>query len=181
LETLRKKLDADLFDRISLLTVHVPPLRECREDLPDDYRRVWRSLRRDRSQLDEAPTPRPLLDALLSAPLGGNLRDLQRLALLVMAYWPELSEAAITPALEAWQARADAPPQLDTGLGEGTRTARIIAFRRRLAIWAKERWGTWEQAARALAWDEATLRKDATRRGRAVRGGFGGAVNPAPA
>jgi transcriptional regulator with AAA-type ATPase domain len=175
LEMLRKKLDADLFDRISLLTVHVPPLRECREDLPDDYRRVWRSLRRDRSQPDEAPTPRPLLEALLSAPLAGNLRDLQRIALLVMAYWPELGEAAITPALAAWRDRADAPPRLDTDMGEGTRTARVIAFRRRLAIWAKERWKTWEQAARALACDEATLRKDATRRGRSAR-----SVTPRP-
>jgi DNA-binding NtrC family response regulator len=170
LEKLRKRLDADLFDRISLLTVHVPPLRDCREDLPDDYRCVWRSQRRDRSQPDEAPTTRPLLEALLSAPLGGNLRDLQRLALLVMAYWPELGAAAVTPALEAWQGRAGAPPQLDAGMGEGTRTARIVAFRRRLALWAKEQWGTWEQAARALACDEATLRKDATRRGRSTRG-----------
>jgi len=59
-----------------------------------------------------------MLDALVSAPLSGNLRDLQRLALLVMAYWPELGEAAITPALKAWQGRAEAAPQLDAGMGK---------------------------------------------------------------
>ena len=39
------RLDVDLFDRLSHLSVSVPPLRHCREDLADDWSRVWRELR----------------------------------------------------------------------------------------------------------------------------------------
>ena len=45
-------------------------------------------------------------------------------------------------------------------LGEGTRAARIRWFRDQLAKWAKERYGTWAAAAKALGCDEKTLRLD---------------------
>lgn len=170
LPELRGRLDADLFDRISMLTVRIPALRECREDLPDDWRGVWRSLRVDRSLPEEAPTSRALLEALASAPLAGNLRDLQRLAFLIMAYWPDLGERALAPALDAWRSLVSPPSTPELGFGEGTRTTRIRDFRRRLAVWAKETWGTWEQAGNALGCDSATLRKDAARRRAPGRG-----------
>jgi DNA-binding NtrC family response regulator len=163
LELLAKRLDADLFDRLSLLTVRVPPLRECREDLPGDWNRVWRSLRRQPSLPEEAPVGRPLLNTLATAPLSGNLRDLQKLALLVMAWWPEQGDRALEKALGEW-------PQHLPGLladtqryGSGSRNDRIHQFRQRLARWAKEEWGTWSQAAQALQCDEKTLREDAGR------------------
>lgn len=160
IEELRMRLDADLFDRIGLLTVRIPPLRECREDLPEDWQSVWRSLRRNPSFPEHAPSNRLLLDALATAPLWGNLRDLQRLALLVMAFWSDHDEAAFAPALEVWQKQSDIAPTLQPDLGSGSRKARIVDFRRRLATWAKETWGTWARAAEALECDEKTLRED---------------------
>lgn len=77
-------LDADFFDRIATFVLHLPPLRERREDLPA----LWRScLRRAARRLGEGlETLRPLeeersvLAALSRHPLPGNLRDLQRAA-----------------------------------------------------------------------------------------------------
>ena len=160
LERLSERLDADLFDRLSLLTVRVPALRECREDLPDDWRRVWRSLRRDSSLPEAAPVSTVLLGALEKAPLSGNLRDLQKLALLAMAWWPELGDSALEKALGEWQ-RSQSPLTVEgDGYGSGSRTERLLQFRRDLARWAKETWGTWTQAAQALHCDEKTLRED---------------------
>lgn len=162
LELLSERLDADLFDRLSLLTVRVPALRECREDLPDDWMRVWRSLRRDGSLPEAAPVNRALLDVLATAPLSGNLRDLQKLAFLVMAWWPEQGDRALEKALGEWQRNQPALPVDGQGYGSGSRSERLLQFRQGLARWAKETWGTWTQAAQALQCDEKTLREDAT-------------------
>ncbi|MBI4702784.1 MAG: sigma 54-interacting transcriptional regulator [Deltaproteobacteria bacterium] len=86
LAALRSRLDADLFDRVSHLQVRIPPLRECREDLHDDWQRVWRELRRDAAMPTTAPWTPEMERALAADPLAGNLRDLQRLALLVLAW-----------------------------------------------------------------------------------------------
>jgi len=41
LNELRKGvLDLDFFDRIAVFVLSVPPLRQCREDLPDAWRQV---------------------------------------------------------------------------------------------------------------------------------------------
>jgi DNA-binding NtrC family response regulator len=161
LELLAERLDADLFDRLSLLTVRVPALRECREDLPDDWMRVWRSLRRDSSLPEAAPMSQALSDALTAAPLSGNLRDLQKLALLVMAWWPEQGSRALEKALGEWQRNQHALPVDVQSYGSGSRSERLVQFRRGLAQWAKKTWGTWTQAAQALQCDEKTLREDA--------------------
>lgn len=162
LDALQARLDADLFDRISHLTVRVPPLRECREDLHDDWSRVWRELRRDAALPDGAPWSDDVARTLAADPLSGNLRDLQRLALLVAA-WSADGDAALTAALAEWQtARAAALPADD--LGSGSRRDRVRGFQTRLARWAKETFGTWGAAAKALDCDEKTLRQDAGER-----------------
>jgi transcriptional regulator with AAA-type ATPase domain len=158
---LRKRLDADLFDRVSLLAVEVPALRDCREDLQDDWRRVWGELRRTHELPVEPPWTGELATALGTSDLPGNLRDLQRLALLVAAWWTVRSaEDAVRRALEEWGSR-DAARSEDNEFGAGTRRERIRWFSRRLAHWARGQWGTWDAAAQALHCDERTLRDDA--------------------
>ncbi|HRI70211.1 MAG TPA: sigma 54-interacting transcriptional regulator, partial [Polyangium sp.] len=85
LEELRNRIDADLFDRISLLLVEIPPLRDCRQDLRDDWQQVWREARSFEEVPVDAPWNDALGEALNTAPLRGNLRDLQRLAFILMA------------------------------------------------------------------------------------------------
>lgn len=159
---LRERLDADLFDRLSHLAVTVPSLRDCREDIRDDWERVWQELRQQESLPDAAPWSDEMAAALRHHDLQGNLRDLQRLAVLCMAWWP-LSDPATAQrsALAEWQRFAPTAAPAGADFGQGSRADRIRGFRLRLARWAKERYGTWTAAAEFLDCDEKTLRKDA--------------------
>lgn len=157
LERLRDRLDPDFFDRVSHLTVTVPPLRDCREDIDTDWQAVWMELRRDPQLSAKAPSTEPLSNTFQTHPLSGNLRDLQRLALLTMAW---SGPDALTKALQEWRA-FDAPVAVGEDLfGTGTRQQRIRHFCHRLARWAKDQHGTWHAAAKALECDEKTLRRD---------------------
>jgi DNA-binding NtrC family response regulator len=158
---LRETLDQDLLDRISHLTVRLPPLRECREDLPGDWRAVWKELRSS-TELGEPPWTPELCESLTAAPLSANLRDLQRLSLLCMAWSHGQSvDKAVSHALAEWRAS-------DSGVGaeggsffSGSRRDRTLAFQKELATWAKATYGTWAEAAKQLGCDEKTLRDDA--------------------
>ena len=160
---LRERLDPDLYDRLSHLAVEVPPLRECREDIADDWRRVWRELRQREDLPHDAPWRPRLEHALAGHGLPGNLRDLQRLAVLVMAWWSRQDvDGTIARALSEWaEWTITAPPDEDP-FGAGTRRDRIRWFQARLATWAKAQYGTWTAAATALHCDEKTLRQDAS-------------------
>ncbi|MEO0605910.1 MAG: sigma 54-interacting transcriptional regulator [Myxococcota bacterium] len=161
-EELRERLDADLFDRLSHLSVTVPPLRECSDDVEPDWERVWGELRRRDDLPAEAPWSKELDRALRRNALPGNLRDLQRLAVLIMAWWASSDpHTSIRTALSEWHRFTPDPTLVGGGYGKGTRTDRIRWFRAGLAQWAKEQHGTWAAAAEALGCDEKTLRQDA--------------------
>ena len=165
-ELLRKRLDPDLFDRLSLLLVEIPPLRECREDLRDDWLRVWAEARSSEDLSPEAPWSAVIEQALIGDPLPGNLRDLQRLALIVMARTSATPDAgAAETGLSEWralQARFHAVErkrgtEIDT-LGTGTWEERVGAFKRRLARAARREHGSYVAAAKALGVSERMLR-----------------------
>lgn len=61
-------------------------------------------------------------------------------------------------AFEEWRVVGATQPG---DFGTGTRKQRLHWFQKRLALWAKEGYGTWEAAASELACDESTLRVDA--------------------
>ena len=82
---LKEKLDPDFYDRISFYKVELPPLRECREDLLDDWRKVWNSTRLDSSSKD-APEDKCLIDFLKKSVLPGNFRNLQSIAYQIIAW-----------------------------------------------------------------------------------------------
>ena len=162
IDALRKRLDADLFDRVSHLIVTIPSLRECREDLKDDWCRVWREVRRSEEFPDEAPWCSEIERVLQSHPLPGNLRDLQRLAALVMAWWSDADvDRGILSAVQEWERVSVVPREGDGSFGAGTYQDRVRWFKQKLARWAKERYGTWKSAAKALQCDEKTLRANA--------------------
>lgn len=86
---LRKSfLDADFYDRIAVFVLTVPPLRECREDLPAAWSATLR-LAATRSGVDVDPQPyseHPKISSALSDHrLPGNFRDLQRMAYHLLA------------------------------------------------------------------------------------------------
>ena len=164
LVALREHLDYDLFDRIGHLMVEIPPLRSCREDLEDDWQRVWRELRRDGDLSSDAPVTSELRRLLMTHPLPGNLRDLQRLAYLIAAWSRRAdSEQAISTAIGEWSRHYAGTCATSVALGHGTRAARARWFHRELALAAKAEHGSWAKAAKALGCDEKTLRDDARR------------------
>ncbi len=155
------RLDADLLDRIGLLSVRVPPLRECREDLADDWQRVWAAMRQGATFPEEAPMTKGLRERLRTDPLSGNLRDLQALALRVMAWWPARGSDALATAIEEWpiDGREAARP-LALSFGAGSRKERVASFCAALAREAYAQWGSWKRAGSELGCDEKTLRDD---------------------
>jgi hypothetical protein len=106
-----------------------------------------------------------LAKSINSNPLYGNLRSLQKLALLIMA-WKDIGEnEAIKKAVSIWNGNQTSEENfVESKLGIGTRDERINWFKNRLAIWAKDTYGTWEKSARELNCDEKNLRIDAVRK-----------------
>lgn len=165
LEKLRRILDSDFFDRISHFLIEIPPLRECREDIENDWKNVWNEMQRVGNYNCPAPWNAYLAKSINSNPLDGNLRSLQKLALLVMA-WKDIGEfEAIKKAVSIWIGNQTSEEDfVESKLGIGTRDERIGWFKNRLANWAKDTFGTWEKAARELNCDEKTLRLDAVKK-----------------
>jgi DNA-binding NtrC family response regulator len=166
LEALSQCLDADLFDRISHLVVEIPPLRECGEDLAEDWQQVWKELRTMDNLPELAPFPTILKKSLQGQDLAGNLRDLQKLALLIMAWSQSITDVSpVDTALIEWKKHQQAmltktKTGLDHEFGEGTHSERINWFKKRLAQWAYEQNGTWEKASKYLQCTEKTLHND---------------------
>jgi len=158
LDELRQILDADLFDRLSHLIVEIPPLRDCREDLEMDWQQVWQELRMDESLPALPPCNKALKQLFQINPLHGNLRDLQRIAFLTMAWWLEIKEGdkALDAALDEWQQTQII--QSSNEFGQGNYNDRVNWFKKRLADWAYKQQGSWKKAAKFLDCSEKTLR-----------------------
>lgn len=69
---------ADLFDRLNVLPIHLPPLRERRQDIPElaAIFLAWARQRNDRPRAEFTPAA---IEALASAPYEGNVRELRNL------------------------------------------------------------------------------------------------------
>jgi DNA-binding NtrC family response regulator len=160
LDKLRKILDADLFDRLSHLIVEIPPLRDCREDLETDWQRVWQELRTDESLPALPPCNKALKQLFKTHPLHGNLRDLQRIAFLTMAWWLEIKEEdkALDAALDEWQKTQIIHHPSSDEFGQGNYKERVNWFKKRLADWTYKQQGSWKKAAEFLDCNEKTLR-----------------------
>ncbi|QTA85338.1 Uncharacterized protein dnm_013430 [Desulfonema magnum] len=130
--------------------------RICVRRLADSGREAW-----ERDQ--KAPENEKLVKIFQNHPFSGNLRDLQRLASLIMAWWARHQpETAISKALTEWQRWENTGIiSGESRFGHGSRRDRIRWFQAELDRWAKKKYGTWVAAAKSLQCDEKTLRKDA--------------------
>jgi len=87
---LPRRLDPDFLDRISLLTLHLPPLREIRDELPWLWEGAFEQaacragVGKRRSKLGTAHHRR-IVSNIIQHPLQGNLRDLFRIAYRILA------------------------------------------------------------------------------------------------
>jgi DNA-binding NtrC family response regulator len=90
LDVLRTEcLDPDFYDRIAMFILTVPPLRQCKEDIPTIWKsvlaRAGNDLDIDREEWNGFLEHSGLLKLILDSQLPGNIRDLQRLAYHVLA------------------------------------------------------------------------------------------------
>ncbi len=72
-----KKFREDLYYRLSVLTIHVPPLRERREEIPYLVEEIIRRTSADLKGDCKCIFPQKLLDAALLHDWRGNLRELR--------------------------------------------------------------------------------------------------------
>lgn len=157
-EELRSQLYPDFLDRIAHLIVEIPPLRSCREDLIADWQAVWSECRRSEATPESAPVTEKLNQLFESHLLSGNMRDLQRLAVLIMAWLGSQSEnEAVNMAVEEWN-KWSASDSKDSQLGHGTWDDRTKWFQGRLASWAISEYGDLTEASKVLKCSDRTLR-----------------------
>ena len=86
----------DLYYRLNVLNIYLPPLRERREDIPLLVRRFIRELAREHDRTFRGITPEAM-QRLVSAPWPGNVRQLRNLieSMVVLAPGAEIRAADI--------------------------------------------------------------------------------------
>ncbi len=165
LEQLADILDADFFDRISMLTVNVPPLRQCREDILQDWQKVWCEVNVCPHLPKDAPISDELISFFKSAKLHGNLRDLKKLAFMTCAYLNRSSTAdALSKSLATLQESyvQDDSQKVRFNFGNLSSTTKdelTKEFNKELAKAAKIQFRTWAKASEKLQVDKKTLQK----------------------
>lgn len=170
-------LDPDFFDRLAVLVLTVPPLRDCTEDIPVAWARVLARATVTASLRPagwERFSAHPgLLAQLTQHPLPGNFRDLQRVAFHLLA---ELNggssdEVAVETAIGALRDEQEDqlgefaprfPADFDTRLAEFRRSWFDAAMR--------EGHGNIAEAARLLGIPRETLKHHVSK-GAGGRGG----------
>jgi transcriptional regulator with PAS, ATPase and Fis domain len=104
----------DLYYRIHVLTVPLPPLRERREDIPLLIEHFLGRHRRARPKRLTAGCAAQMLDY----PWPGNVRELEneveRLVVL-SGDSPAIGPDLLSPRIRQWAPAEDAPPEIDTG------------------------------------------------------------------
>jgi transcriptional regulator with AAA-type ATPase domain len=156
-DQLRKELYPDFFDRIAHLIVEIPSLRLCREDIESDWQHVWSECRKSQSIPEKAPICPRLLEIFVSNNFSGNLRDLQRLAVLVMVWLREKNaQEAVECAIVEWQ-RWERSDVEDFDFGTGTWKERTGWFQEKMANWAIHNFRSAKKAAEFLKCSERTL------------------------
>ena len=155
----------DLFHRLDVIRLHVPPLRERAEDIPELAEEFL-----SRAAAETGLTPRKLapeaLETLKARSWPGNVRELEnfcrRITVMAPSEWvqrddlpghaPESVDEAWTEAAVRW-AEAEAARR-DSGLGREA----VEQLEKRLIRWALERSGGHrQQAAQLLGWGRNTL------------------------
>jgi DNA-binding NtrC family response regulator len=99
-------IDPDFYDRIGYFVLTVPPLRECREDIPDAWSKVLEratdtaAIKPDGWQYYQNHPE--VIKELIQSPLSGNFRDLQKSAYhLLAAVMADKPETSVLEALKA--------------------------------------------------------------------------------
>lgn len=98
-------LDNDLFDRISLLTITIPPLRECVEDIDKFISDIWQELEKAENLPDKINLSQKQKKEIIKTGLSGNFRSLKSLLSYIAVEYNEYESLgkAIDLAIEKWK------------------------------------------------------------------------------
>jgi DNA-binding NtrC family response regulator len=143
----------DLYYRLNVVSVEVPPLRERREDIPA---LVGHFLRRFAAENQAAPrtVSREAMDLLVKYHYPGNVRELENLVHRAVVLSRDATITRADLPIRMMEARAGAPSGEDAPFVD-----RVAEFERALIVEALDRAdGVQTRAARALGMSERHLR-----------------------
>jgi transcriptional regulator with GAF, ATPase, and Fis domain len=184
----------DLFYRLNVVTLQVPPLRERPEDIPLLVNHFLQKFNRDERKAVEE-VPRPVLDMLLRYPWPGNVRELENCIhkVVVLAPGGTFAEELVPATIRAYAAeRTPASERPEAALeralirwseASGPDLNRLNALAERFLIrWSldHER-GIKLRAAKALGINRVTLDRKLAELGIAVQRGHGVIAGGPPA
>jgi DNA-binding NtrC family response regulator len=138
----------DLYFRLDVARLHLPPLRERPEDVPDLLEHWCRELRRRTGHAPAGFRP-DALDALRGWPWAGNVRELRNLVEVLAAHADGRLVAAADLEAHAPGARHAAAAPLEREPADAERDRLLQALHR--TRWNKSR------AAAQLSWSRMTL------------------------
>jgi transcriptional regulator with PAS, ATPase and Fis domain len=144
-----RQFRSDLFYRLSVVPIHIPPLRERREDILPLVHQFLDEINRQYAL--EKRFSEQALAALLDYDWPGNARELRNMVERLVVTTPEpLIRAEYLPALLQ-------PEATQTRESDADMRARTAVFERRLVQDAVERYGSTRAAARHLRTSQSTI------------------------
>ncbi len=149
----RKFFREDLFFRINVIPIHLPPLRRRREDIPALVNTFVQRFRQKTGK-DISGLSRQAMDHFMSYPWPGNVRELKGALeyAFVVAESGLLTPESLPPQIAAQAARSPQPPTLRPGA-----QAAALSQRDTLLQALRQAGGNKSQAARLLGVNRVTV------------------------
>ncbi len=170
LETMAKDgaFREDLYYRLNVVTIRVPPLRERREDIPTLAEHFWSRFAAKNKKNVAGITPQAM-DLLLRYPWPGNVRELEnameRAVILLQGEYISVKELPLAVQRLAGQPVSDAGPRPEEDLVAESLTLAELEKRMILKI-LDETGGNKSEAARRLGITRRTLKLKLKKYGR---------------
>ena len=157
----KREFRKDLFFRLNVVPIHIPPLRERREDIPPLINFFLNELNRKHS-MDKAIRPQAI-DCLCQYPFSGNIRELSNLVerVVVLTHNQDIHMEDLPAHVRHPDPSADVWP----GSDDSNLSGAVARTEKEIIIRALRTCGTQRKAARILGIDQSTLARKVKRYG----------------
>ena len=157
----------DLFYRLNVVPIHVPPLRERREDIPLLVAHFVRSSSRARGRRRRAMSTPEAVERLAALDWPGNVRELRNTIerLLILSCGPRITGDDVDAARRATRPADDGGPRLAARRARRSRSSSTPPSARSCSRSCGSSTGTCRETARALDMPRSNLYKKIERYG----------------